>query len=52
MGRRGILIRDASTFLGLDGRYVRVAVRMREENQRLLAALREVLAEREGEGNG
>jgi threonine-phosphate decarboxylase len=52
MGRRGILIRDCSTFPGLDGRYVRVAVRTREENERLLAALREVWAGQEGGGNG
>jgi threonine-phosphate decarboxylase len=36
---RGIIIRDASNFKGLDERYIRVAVRRREDNDRLLAAL-------------
>ncbi|MFD1434203.1 threonine-phosphate decarboxylase CobD [Kroppenstedtia eburnea] len=44
LGERGIMIRDGSTYPGLDGRYVRVAVRSREENRRLLAALSEVLS--------
>jgi threonine-phosphate decarboxylase len=34
-----ILVRDCSNFEGLDGRYFRVAVRTRRENQRLLEAL-------------
>lgn len=34
-----ILIRNCSTFGGLDSRFVRVAVRTREENDKLLAAL-------------
>lgn len=41
---RGIALRDATTFRGLD-RHVRVAVRTREENDRLLAALTEVDAD-------
>jgi len=36
---QGIIIRDASNFPGLDERYFRVAVRGREENDRLLAAM-------------
>jgi threonine-phosphate decarboxylase len=36
---RGIIIRDASNFKGLDERYIRVAVRRREDNERLLEAL-------------
>jgi threonine-phosphate decarboxylase len=36
---RGIIIRDASNFEGLDERFIRVAVRRREDNDRLLAAL-------------
>lgn len=52
MGRRGILIRDASTFPGLDDRYVRIAVRTRRENERLIAALRKVWAEWGGGGEG
>jgi len=38
-----VVIRDASNFRGLDERFIRVAVRSRGENQRLLEALREVL---------
>ena len=34
-----IIIRDASNFRGLDERFIRLAVRGREENQRLLQAL-------------
>jgi threonine-phosphate decarboxylase len=36
---RGLIIRDASNFTGLDERYFRVAVRRREDNDRLLTAL-------------
>ena len=35
----GILVRDCAMFQGLDGRYVRVAVRTREENQMLMQAV-------------
>lgn len=38
---RGILGRHTQTFRGLDGRYLRFAVRSRKENERLLACLRE-----------
>jgi len=38
-----LVIRDASNFRGLDGRFFRLAVRRREENQRLLEALRHFL---------
>jgi len=41
--RRGIFIRDCSNFKGLDERFVRVAVRRRDENKKLLSALKEVL---------
>jgi threonine-phosphate decarboxylase len=34
--RKGILLRDCSNFSGLDGSYLRIAVRSREENKRLL----------------
>lgn len=44
MGQRGVLIRDASLFRGLDGAYCRVAVRRRDDNERLVAALRESMA--------
>ena len=40
---RRILIRDCADFPGLDHRFFRVAVRSREENERLFAALAEVL---------
>lgn len=40
---RGLLIRDCSSFHGLDGFYIRVAVRTRVENERLLSAFHEVL---------
>ncbi|WP_309492926.1 threonine-phosphate decarboxylase CobD [Candidatus Hecatella orcuttiae] len=43
MLRQGILIRDCSSFRGLSSRHVRVAVRSRRENLRLLEALRKVL---------
>jgi cobyric acid synthase CobQ/L-threonine-O-3-phosphate decarboxylase len=45
MGRRGVLIRDASLFPGLDEAYARVAVRTRPENEALAAALEETLGE-------
>lgn len=38
-----IVIRDASNFRGLDERFFRIAVRGREENERLLKALEECL---------
>jgi threonine-phosphate decarboxylase len=40
---RGIVVRDASNFVGLDSNYVRVAVRKREENRRLVNELRSLL---------
>ncbi|HJV67021.1 MAG TPA: threonine-phosphate decarboxylase CobD [Geomonas sp.] len=40
----GILIRDCSNFQGLDGRFFRVAVRLREENELLLEKLENCLA--------
>lgn len=45
MGRRGILIRDASLFPGLDETYCRVAVKLREQNEALLDGLRQSIAE-------
>ena len=39
---RGILIRDCDSFPGLEpGRFIRLAIRTREENNRLFSALRE-----------
>jgi len=45
MGRKGILIRDASRFDGLDARYVRIAVKLRADNEKLLFAMRQCLAQ-------
>jgi len=42
LGQR-ILIRDCGNFAGLDGSFFRVAVRSREENERLLQVVRQVL---------
>ena len=41
--RRGLLIRDLSSVPGLDRRMIRVAVRSRRENRRLIASLGAVL---------
>ncbi|MDA8352571.1 MAG: threonine-phosphate decarboxylase CobD [Firmicutes bacterium] len=43
LGAKGILIRDGSTYPGLDDRYLRVAIRSREENEQLLSALTPLL---------
>ena len=40
---RGILIRSCADFHGLDASWYRIAVRTREDNDRLIAALREML---------
>lgn len=43
LAERGILIRNCDSFTGLEsGRFIRMAIRMPEENARLLWALREV----------
>jgi threonine-phosphate decarboxylase len=39
LAERGIAVRDASNFVGLDHHYIRVAVRTRAENQRLVDEL-------------
>ncbi|MFH1288660.1 MAG: threonine-phosphate decarboxylase CobD [bacterium] len=44
-GGKGILIRDCSNFRGLDDRFIRVAVRRREANLRLISCLKEYLYE-------
>ena len=43
--RRGILLRDCGNYRGLCDGWYRAAVRGREDNQRLIAALEEVLKE-------
>jgi threonine-phosphate decarboxylase len=42
--KRLILIRDCSNFEGLNGEFFRIAVRKREENEKLLDALRDIFA--------
>jgi threonine-phosphate decarboxylase len=40
---RGVLIRDCTSFAGLDQFYIRVAVKTRPENERLLSAFKDVV---------
>ncbi|WP_201755175.1 threonine-phosphate decarboxylase CobD [Paenibacillus glycinis] len=44
LGFKGILIRDAAHFVGLDERYFRLAVRLRPDNELLLEQLRQLLS--------
>jgi threonine-phosphate decarboxylase len=44
MEKRGILVRDCASFAGLGGAYLRIAVRSRRENDRLLAEMADVCA--------
>ena len=41
--RQGILVRDCANYAGIGRGYFRIAIRMREENERLLKAVREVM---------
>lgn len=41
-GRKGIIIRDCANFRGLGGNFIRVAVRKKEENAKLINALNEI----------
>ena len=43
LGQRGLLVRDCSSFSGLGNGYVRIAVRTRKENKRLVRTIRELL---------
>ncbi|HDQ05437.1 MAG TPA: threonine-phosphate decarboxylase [Candidatus Bathyarchaeota archaeon] len=43
MLEQGILIRDCSSFSGLDDYYIRVAVKTRQENERLLEAFAKIV---------
>jgi len=43
MAKEGVLIRDCSTFVGLDNTYFRVTVRSSKENRKLIKTLRDVL---------
>jgi histidinol-phosphate/aromatic aminotransferase/cobyric acid decarboxylase-like protein len=40
---QGILIRDCTSFKGLDEFYIRIAVKTHEENQRLIAVLKQAV---------
>lgn len=44
LGRAGVLVRDCSNFSGLPPYYLRVAVRTRSENLRLVRSLRHILS--------
>lgn len=41
--RHNILIRDASNFRGLDERFIRIAIKTREQNEKLIQALQEII---------
>ncbi|MFZ5987950.1 MAG: pyridoxal phosphate-dependent aminotransferase [Bacillota bacterium] len=43
MAKKGILIRDASNFRGLNEKYIRIAVKDRESNLKFLKVLKEIL---------
>jgi threonine-phosphate decarboxylase len=43
LGERGMLVRDCSSFPGLDGRYIRITVRTWWDNTRLIKAFRGLL---------
>lgn len=44
LAKQGLLIRDCSTFVGLDNTYFRVTVRSAENNQKLVAAIKRILS--------
>lgn len=46
LAKKGILVRDCSNFQGLSNRFIRVAVRKRGENEKLLYHLSQVVGER------
>lgn len=48
LGRKGILIRSCTMYEGLTPHDFRIAVRTREENERLLQAIGEITAKKEG----
>ncbi|MFZ3062152.1 MAG: threonine-phosphate decarboxylase CobD [Actinomycetota bacterium] len=43
LARRGMIIRDCSTFKGLNNRFFRVAVRSKNENEVLISALKQLI---------
>ncbi len=42
-GKKGLLLRDCSDLRGLDGRFIRIAVRRADENNKLIKVLQEFL---------
>lgn len=40
----GVLVRDCANYAGIDGEYIRIAVRTAAENTKLIAALKNILA--------
>lgn len=48
LAQKGILLRECGNYRGLDDSWYRAAVRVHEENQRLIQAIREVLTHGEG----
>lgn len=48
LGKNGVLIRNCAMYPGLDSRHVRIAVRKREDNLRLVHLLRQLCEERGG----
>jgi threonine-phosphate decarboxylase len=48
MAKRRVLVRDAGSFPGLGEGFIRVAVRLRPENERLVEAFESVLVENDG----
>ena len=42
--RQGLMIRDCSSFESLEGEYIRFCVMMPEDNDRLMACLKDLLA--------
>jgi len=50
MGMYGVLIRDASTFRGLTDRYIRLAIKDRTSNKKLLHILEQILKRHRREG--
>ncbi len=49
--KNNILIRNCSNFVGLDEKYFRVAVKTREDNQKLLNALKLIMGDVPSKGN-
>jgi histidinol-phosphate/aromatic aminotransferase/cobyric acid decarboxylase-like protein len=43
MLKQGILIRDCTSFKGLDEFYIRVAVKTHQENERMIDAFRRIV---------